>query len=307
MCPDMGQATGTNRYGILCALGAYALWGFLPVYWKAVQRVPAVEILAHRIFWSFLFLAGLVRLRGTSSSLLPAVRQRKTMLVYLMAALLLSVNWGTYIWAVNADRIVETSLGYYINPLLSVGLGVFFLKERLGMLQWVAVVLATVSVGYLTLAQGALPWIALVLATSFALYGLLKKLAPLNALHGLTIETAMLAPLALVYLGVLEASGTGSFAHGETLTTVLLAMAGVVTATPLLLFAVAARQISLTSLGILQFFSPTCGLFLGVIVYREPFPRPKQIAFAIIWAALALYWFEVLRLRKPQFASRASS
>lgn len=290
------------RTGILCALGAYGLWGFLPVYWKAVQQVPAAEILAHRVFWSFLLLAGLVRLRGSCSPLISAIRNKRTLGIYFAAATLLSVNWGTYIWAVNSNHIVETSLGYYINPLLSVGLGVFFLKERLRLLQWIAIGLATGSVLYLTRAQGSVPWIALVLASTFGLYGLLKKLAPLTALLGLTVETAILAPVALAYLILLEVTGRGAFGHAGMQATLLLAGAGMVTATPLLLFAIAARQISLTSLGILQFFSPTCGLILGVIAYREPFPRPKQIAFAIIWLALALYWIEVLRFGKRELA-----
>lgn len=298
---------GSSRKGIFSALSAYVLWGLLPVYWKAVQNVSPLEILAHRVFWSFLLLALLVRLRGTIPTALAAARRRQTIQVYFIAATLLSVNWGTYIWAVNTNRIIDTSLGYYINPLLSVGLGVLFLHERMRAGQWVAVCLAALSVGYLTLAHGSPPWVALVLAGSFALYGLLKKLAPLSALHGLTIETAMLAPVALVYLVSLELSGRAAFAHSDAKTTLLLALAGVVTAMPLLLFASAAREISLTSLGIMQFVSPTCGLLLGVAAYHEPFPRYKLVAFAILWAALALYWAEVLRRRNmPWRVVRAS-
>ncbi len=286
------------RAGVVYGLGAYVLWGFLPVYWKALQDVPAHQILAHRVFWSFLFLVGLVRLRGTLSCLAVSARQRRTLLIYGLAAMLLAVNWGTYIWAVNANRIVDTSLGYYINPLLSVGLGVVFLRERLRPLQWVAICLAALSVGYLTVAHRSPPWVALVLAGSFAAYGLLKKLAPLGALHGLTIETAILTPAAVGYLGLLEVRGEAAFGHVGVTTTLLLAMAGVVTAMPLLLFAAAARRVTLATIGILQFVSPTCGLLLGVAAYNEPFPQSRRIAFGVIWAALLLYWAENLRRRE---------
>jgi chloramphenicol-sensitive protein RarD len=290
-----------NR-GVWYALAAYVLWGLLPVYWKALQAVPARQILAHRILWSFVFLALLVRARGAWSPLAAAARSRRTMLVYAGAAVVLGVNWLTYIWAVNAGQIVDTSLGYYINPLFTVGLGVVVLRERLRPLQWVAVALAALSVVYLTMAHGSLPWVALVLAGSFGIYGLVKELAPLGALPGLTLETALLVPLALVYLGVLELGGHSAFGHGRPVTSVLLGMAGVVTALPLLLFATAARQASLATMGILQYVSPTCGLLLGVAVYHEPFARARQWAFGIIWLALALYWVEGVRHRRRQAA-----
>jgi len=278
--------------GVWYALGAYVLWGLLPVYWKALQHVPAREILAHRILWSFAFLALLVRARGTWSTLATSARSRRTLRLYSGAAVVLTINWLTYIWAVNTDRIVDTSLGYYINPLLSVCLGVAFFRERLRPLQWCAVGLAAVSVVYLTVAHGSLPWVALVLAGSFGVYGLVKKLAPLGALHGLMIETALLAPPALGYLTILGVRGDGAFGYGGAKTTLLLTTAGVVTALPLLLFATAARRVSLTTMGILQYVSPTCGLLLGVAVYHEPFTRARQVAFGLIWVALLLYWLE---------------
>lgn len=268
------------------------MWGVLPLYWKAIQTVPAAQILGHRIVWSFGFLTLLVALRGESSGLRLAWRQRRTLGVYTVAALLLAVNWFTYIWAVNHDRIVETSLGYYINPLFSVALGVAVLHERLNRLQWLAVVLAGLGVCFLTWQYGALPWVALILATSFAAYGLMKKTAPLGALSGLVIETAVLLPPALLFLLFEEHRGVGALGHARLPASLLLAGTGVVTALPLLLFAAGARRVNLSTLGLLQYTSPTLGLLIGVWRYHEPFPRPRQIGFAIIWLALALFWGE---------------
>jgi len=278
------------RKGIWLGLGAYLLWGLLPVYWKALRTVPAPEILAHRIVWSFGFLALLVILSRQGRTLLAAATQRRTLAIYLGAALLLGLNWFVYIWAVNHDRIVETSLGYYINPLVSVALGVVVLRERLGAIQWMAVGIAALGVLFLTWQYGAFPWIAVVLALSFACYGLIKKTAPLPALPGLTIETALLWLPAAGYLGALESQGIGYFGQSGGWGDSLLVLTGVVTALPLLLFASAARLVKLSTLGLLQYVSPTCGLILGVAVYGEPFPRARALGFGIIWLALAVYW-----------------
>jgi len=283
----------STRRGVWLAVGAYALWGVLPVYWKAVQSVPAPEILAHRILWSFAFLAGLVAWRRAGSSLRAALSPR-TLRIYGLAAALLSVNWLTYIWAVNAGRIVETSLGYFINPLVSVALAVVFLRERLRRLQGLCVALAATGVAYLTWQHGALPWVALLLAGSFALYGLLKKTAPLPALQGLTLETALLWLPALAFLLWSEAHGQAAFGHTGSRVTLLLVFTGVVTALPLLLFAAAARKVSLTTLGLLQYLAPSCQLLIGVLVYGEPFGRTRVLGFGLIWAALALYSAEGL-------------
>jgi len=268
------------------------LWGLLPVYWKALHAVPPPQILAHRIVWSFGFIAVLVLALREGRSLIPALARRRTTAIYLGAALLLGLNWFLYIWAVNHDRIVETSLGYYINPLVSVALGVFALRETLRRMQWLAVGVAVLGVAYLTWQYGAFPWVAMVLAVSFASYGFIKKTAPLPALPGLAIETALLFLPALGYLLLVEHQGKGALGHVPWGANLLLALTGVVTALPLLLFASAARQVRLSTLGLLQYVSPTCGLVLGVIVYGEPFPRPRLVGFGLIWLALALYWLE---------------
>ena len=274
-------------------MAAYGLWGVLPVYWKLLQRVPAPEILAHRILWSLVFLTALVGVRREWRTLATAFHPAH-LRIYAAAAGLLAVNWLTYIWAVNAGRIVETSLGYFINPLVSVALGVLVLRERLRRAQAGCVALAGVAVIWLTAREGALPWVALVLAGSFALYGLLKKQAPLPALPGLVLETALLALPALFFWGALEVGGRAAFGHAGPRLTLLLGFTGVATALPLLLFAAAARQVSLTTLGLLQYLAPSLQLLLGVLVYGEPFGRDRALAFALIWTALALYWLEGL-------------
>lgn len=287
------------RKGIWLGLGAYLLWGLLPVYWKALRTVPAPEILMHRIVWSFGFLALLIILSRQGRTLRAAATQRRTLAIYLGAALLLGLNWFVYIWAVNHNRIVETSLGYYINPLVSVALGVVVLRERLGAIQWVAVGIAALGVLFLTWQYGAFPWVAVVLALSFACYGLIKKTAPLPALPGLTIETALLWLPAAGYLGALESQGIGHFGQSGGWGDSLLVLTGVVTALPLLLFASAARLVKLSTLGLLQYVSPTCALILGVAVYGEPFPRARALGFGIIWLALAVYWLASRAAHRP--------
>ncbi|MBM3882119.1 MAG: EamA family transporter RarD [Verrucomicrobia bacterium] len=271
---------------------AYLLWGSLPVYWKALQHLPAIQILAHRVFWSFLFLLLLVVLRRHGTALRSGIANPRVRRLCATSAALVTLNWLTYIWAVNAGRIVETSLGYYINPLVSVLLGVLFLRERLRPLQWGAVALAGSGVLYLTLQQGGPPWIALVLAASFGLYGLVKKTVPIEPLAGLACETGLVALPALIYLAFLEGSDQAAFGHAGWATTALLACSGLVTAMPLLLFAAAARQISLTTVGLLQYIAPTCALLLGVWIYHEPFTRTRLVGFSLIWLALAVYWVE---------------
>jgi chloramphenicol-sensitive protein RarD len=281
------------------AVAAYVFWGLLPVYWKALQSVPAAQLVAHRIVWSFVFLAGLTLARKEWRKLQASARGRRVLAIYALAAAILSLNWFTYIWAVNNGRIVEASLGYLINPLVNVILGLVVLREDLRPLQWLAVALAAVGVGYLTFQHGAPPWVALALASSFGFYGLLKKKAPLGALHGLTLETAILA---LPAFGCLAAAEKGPVEGSTWLPWhrgLLLVGTGVVTAVPLLLFAHAARTTRLSTLGLLQYLSPTCALVLGVWVYGEPFPAPRALGFSIIWAALLVYWLEAaLRLRR---------
>ncbi len=279
------------KKGILYGIGAYVLWGFFPIYWKLLHHVPALQLLGHRIGWSFLLLAAVIWLSGQWPELRAALN-RRTFWIYSLAAVLIGLNWLTYVWAVNAGYIVETSLGYFINPLLSVLMGVIFLRERLRAAQWLPVGLAAAGVIYLTFVYGRLPWIALALAFTFGLYGLVKKLAPLGSLYGLTLETGILFLPALVYLVFVERNGQGAFLHTGLLSDALMVGAGVVTTIPLLMFASAARSIPLTMVGILQYIAPTLQFLLGVFVYKEPFDHAHLIGFSIVWLALVIFWVE---------------
>ena len=277
--------------GILYGIGAYALWGFFPIYWKLLHDVPALQLLGHRIGWSFLLLMAVIFV-GRQWADFRTTFTARIFRIYLIAALLIGVNWLTYVWAVNAGFIVETSLGYFINPLLSMLMGMIFLRERLRLLQWVPVTLAAIGVIYLTFVYGRLPWIALLLAFSFGFYGLVKKLAPLGSLYGLTLETGILFLPALIYLLIMEGNGTGAFIHNGPLATSLLIGAGVVTTIPLLMFASAARRVPLTMIGVLQYIAPTIQFLLGVFLYKEPFDRSHFIGFTIVWIALIIFWIE---------------
>lgn len=282
-----------NR-GILSGLGAYLIWGFIPVYFKLLQAVPAVEIMFHRVIWSLILLMVLITLRQQWTPLRQALRQPRLLGIYSLSALLLAANWWIYIYGVNAGQVVETSLGYFINPLLSVALGVIFLGERPRPLQWLPVGLATLGVLYLTLQYGRLPWIALSLAFSFGFYGLIKKVAPLGSLNGLTLETLLLSLPALGYLLALEFSGQGVFLHTTWENNLLLVLVGIVTAVPLLLYGVAARSIPLWMLGLLQYLAPTCQFLVGVLLYKEPFSPAQMVGFGIIWVALLIFSGESL-------------
>lgn len=273
------------------ALATYLLWGVFPVYWKMLQDVPALQLLGHRIAWSFITLL-IVILITRQGRLLLAKLTHRVLLIYLIAGLLIGVNWLTYVWAVNAGFIVETSLGYFINPLLSVLLGVVILQERLRPWQWLPIGLATLGVTYLTYTYGSLPWIALTLAFTFAIYGLVKKIAPLGALYGLTLETGFLFLPALLYLGYSEWADSAAFLHHGFRTDFLLIGAGLVTTVPLLLFASAAQRIPLTLIGLMQYISPTMQFLLGVLVYGEPFPAERAIGFGLVWAGLIIFWLE---------------
>ena len=277
------------KRGVISAACAYILWGLLPLYWKALQGVPALQILAHRMTWSLGFVLLLLLARRQWRWLGPAVRNRRILLTYTCSALLLALNWYLYIWAVNSGHIVESSLGYFINPLVNVLLGVLFLKERLRIGQGLAIGLAASGVLYLTITLGALPWIALVLATTFGIYGLLRKTAALNSLEGLTLETLVFFPAALAYLVFLETQQRAAFAHASLTTTLLLAGAGAVTAIPLLLFAAGARRITMTTLGLLQYIAPTLQFLIGVFIYQEQVTPARLIGFGLIWLALGLY------------------
>lgn len=278
--------------GILNGLAAYALWGFFPIYWKLLHGVPALQVIGHRIAWSFVLLIIVILVSKQWKEFRAAALVPQTIAIYSIAAVLLSVNWLIYVWGVNAGFIVETSLGYFINPLISVLLGVIFLRERLRNLQWLPVGLAAAGVLYLTVTYGRLPWIALSLAFSFGIYGLVKKLAPLGSLYGLTLETALVFPLALLYLAFVGFTGTGSFLHEAALIDILLIGTGAVTSIPLLMFASAARQIPLTMIGVLQYIAPTIQFLIGVFIYHEPFGQSRLIGFGLVWVALIIFWVE---------------
>jgi chloramphenicol-sensitive protein RarD len=280
-----------NR-GIFFGLGAFLMWGFFPVYFRALQGTDALQIVFHRVVWSFLFLAVVITVRKNWGQVGQKFRSRKTLAIYSLAAVLLAINWLVYVWAVNSGHVIESSLGYYINPLVSVALGVIILREKLRPLQWVPVGMAALGVLYLTFSYGALPWIALTLAFSFGLYGLVKKMAPLNSLHGLTLETAILFLPSFAFLLLYEFQGTGSFGHTGVSGTLLLAFSGVLTSLPLLLFASAARAIPLSLLGILQYVAPTTQFLLGLLLFKEPFSGAQLVGFSIIWVALFLFSVE---------------
>ena len=295
------KAPPTMNRGLLYAAGGYLLWGLFPLYWKPLQHVPALEILAHRIVWALLFTLALTLVRRNWAWLGQALRTPRTLLTFIASTLLLSTNWGVYIWAVNAGFVVETSLGYFMNPLVNVALGMLILRERLRWAQIVAVAIALAGVLYLTFLYGAPPWIALTLALSFGAYGLLRKTASLDSLQGLTFETLLIMPPALIYLLFLEFNGSAAFGHVDWLTTLMLAGAGAVTAIPLLLFAAGARQITLTTLGLLQYLAPTLQFLLGVTVFGESVSPQQLVGFGFVWFALAIYTFDSLNhaARRP--------
>ena len=279
------------KKGILYGLSAYALWGFFPIYWKFLHHVNALQLISHRIIWSFVLLMAVIFFTRQWADF-RAVAGFKTLRIYFIAAILIGINWTLYVWAVNKNYIVETSLGYFINPLVSVLLGVTFLKERLRIAQWIPVILATLGVAYLTLTYGRLPYIALSLAFSFGLYGLVKKLSPLGSLYGLTVETGILFIPAVAYLVFAEINGVGAFLHTGLTSDLLMVGAGVVTTVPLLLFASAARSVPLWVVGLLQYIAPTIQFLLGVFIYKEPFSHNQLIGFGIVWVALVIFLVE---------------
>ena len=285
--------------GVWYALGAFITWGLFPIYWKLLAGVPALQLLGHRIVWSFLLLLGII-LAGRQIILLRDKLTRRILLIYSVAAVLIAINWLMYVWAVGAGYIVETSLGYFINPLLSVLLGVLFLGERLRPFQWLPIGLAAAGVLYLTLAYGSLPWIALTLAITFGFYGLVKKMAPLGSLHGLTLETGILFVPALGFLLYSEFTGKGAFLHASPLIDVMLVGTGLVTVAPLLLFASAVQRIPLTTLGVLQYVNPTMQFLLGVVIFKEPFDQHRLIGFCAVWAGLILYGVEGFLTKRRQ-------
>jgi chloramphenicol-sensitive protein RarD len=289
-----------NRRGLLLGALAYTLWGTFPLYWVLLSPGGAVEILAHRIFWSLLTML-VVLVAWRKVPLLKALlRDRRKILLLSGAAAVISLNWGAYIWGVNNGRVVETSLGYFINPLVTVLMGVLVLGERLRRLQWVAMGVAFVAVAVLAIDYGRPPWVALVLAFTFGTYGLLKKQAGAGAVESITLETMVMAPLATAYIAWLVATGHSSFGTHGVGHALLFTTTGIITAIPLMLFGAAAIRVSMVSLGLLQYLAPTIQFALGLLVFHEDMPASRWIGFALVWAALVVFTVEAVNHRRRQ-------
>jgi len=287
--------------GYWYAIGAYVTWGLFPIYWKLLHQVSALQLIGHRVVWSCVMLLGIIVISRQWRAFQSSILKGRALLIYAIAGVLIAINWTVYVWAVNSDFVVETSLGYFMTPLVSVLLGVVVLGERLSAGRWAAIGLAAVGVLYLTFAYGSLPWIALALACSFGTYGLVKKLAPLGAVHGLALETCILFFPALIYLLYQDNQGYGAFLHSGTATDLLMLGAGPVTTIPLLLFAAATRRIPLSITGLFQYINPTLQFLLGVLVFHEPFTRSRLIGFSIVWIALILSALASHRALREQF------
>ncbi len=281
--------------GLSCALPAYLIWGLSPIYFKTLKSVPAFEILMHRIIWSFVFLLPVILLQGKWREFIGALFHRKTLVPLSATTLLVAFNWFLFIWAINADHVLQTSLGYYINPLVNVLLGMVFLKEKLSRPQWLAVVLAGVGVTNLVVFYGRVPWISLGLAFSFGFYGLIRKTAPVGSMVGLAVETMLLTAPALVFLLYLDGQGRGAFLRTGVRIDLLLMAAAFVTALPLVLFTRGARRLRLATMGFLQYIAPTCTFLLAVFLWKEPLSSLQFLTFFMIWIALAIYSADSVR------------
>jgi chloramphenicol-sensitive protein RarD len=293
--------------GVIYAAVAYTLWGVLPIYWKLVDSVFSMEILSNRIVWAFVFTIVIIGVTKQWGELKLITKDKKQMRYIFIASILIAFNWGLYIWAVNSDKIVDASLGYYINPLFAVALGVIIFKEKLSFLQGGALFIAAIGVIIKTLQYGKIPWISLGLAISFALYGATKKSIKANSIVGLTLETTMLTPAALAYIAVRQLSGVGAYQNEGIVVNLLLIGAGVVTAIPLLLFASGARRLPMSILGFTQYISPTISLLIGIFVYHEGFTAVDMIGFCFIWVALAIYSIsQMRRVRSKNYIKQVS-
>lgn len=283
-----------NR-GVLYGASAYITWGIIPIFWKYLSHVGPVEIVTHRIVWTLIFAISALGAWHRLPKLYAALTNRKALMALMVSAVLIAINWGVFIWAVTVDRIIETSLGYYINPLVSFMLGVVFLGEKLTRIQLFAIGLAVLGVINQTVSLGYLPWISLVLAVSFGIYGLIRKTVAVESLEGLTVEAIVLAPVSLGYIVYLVTTHQGAFLHIDMSTNLLLIVAGPITAIPLLLFAAGARLVRLSTMGFLQYLAPSISLMIAVFLYNEPFTHAHAITFALIWSALALVSWEAFR------------
>lgn len=281
--------TRIDGRGLAAAATAFFIWGLLPLYLKFLQSVPVLQVTAHRLVWGCIFAFAWLAVRRELAHVWTALGQSRTRWRLCLSALLISINWITYVWGIANDRVVETSLGYFINPLVNVVLGVVVLSERLNRTQWTAVAIAALGVSYLTWSAGHPPWIALTLAFSFGLYGLVRKVVQVDALAGFASETLVLLPIGIGYLVWCQLAGTGSFANQGIEMDLLLMLGGPLTAIPLVLFAVGARRIPYSTVGLLQYIGPTIQLILAIFVFHEPFTQERAIGFSLIWTALAIY------------------
>ncbi|MBL6749624.1 MAG: EamA family transporter RarD [Nevskia sp.] len=277
-----------NR-GFWAVFGSFVIWGLLPIYWHQLRQVPAMQIVAHRVVWCALLVVGYLTLRHGRGWLRETLRRPRVPLLLAISSVLISCNWGLYIWSVNHGHVVEASLGYFVNPLVNVMLGVLLLHERLNRVQWTAVGIAAAGVAYLTVQLGALPWIALWLAFSFGFYGLIRKVAAVEAIPGLGVESLYLVLPALAYLLFVQSNGSGVFGRLDLLHDAMLVVGGAITAVPLVWFAYGARRIAYSVVGLVQYVGPTLQLLIGAVLFGEPFSRVQACGYAIIWAALAIY------------------
>lgn len=284
-----GSKISEKTLGFVYGLLAFIIWGFLPLYWKMLSQVPASETLAHRVLWSFVFVAAIIVILRRAGSLTQYLSDKKKLMLIAACSLLISINWFLYIWAVNNNHVIEASMGYYMLPLISVFLGVVFLKEKITTWQCLAIVMAVIGVLIVTIEYGRVPWVALALAVTFGLYGLVKKLLKVEPLSGLTLETAIIAPFAAGYIIFKQLQGVGAFGADYLTITILLIGAGIVTAIPLLWFAESAKRIELSTIGFMEYVAPTISLLLGIFVFREDFTGTHLTSFIFIWIAIAIY------------------
>jgi chloramphenicol-sensitive protein RarD len=293
--PASATSTGEVRKGLLALLGAFLIWGALPLYLRPLHGIVALTIMSHRLLWCCVFVSGWLALRGRLSGVRAALFDPATRRLLIGSSILISVNWLVYVWAVGSGHVIDASLGYFINPLVNVLLGVMWLGERLNRAQWFAVACATAGVAWLTAQTGRLPWIALALALSFGGYGLIRKMVAVDAVEGLAAETVLMTPFGVAWLMWQHVHGAGAFGGANTLHSLWLIVGGMVTAVPLTLFAFGARRIRYSTVGVLQYIGPSLQLLLGVFLFGEAFPPARVLGFGLIWAALAIYARESLR------------
>ena len=301
----MSSTEQDQRRGFFAALSAFLIWGMLPLYIHELAPTPSVQIMAHRVIWACVFVFGYLAIKGELGKVWTALRDARARLLLATSAVLVSINWLIYVWAVSSGHVVESSLGYFINPLVSVLLGVFVLKEKLNRAQWSAVALAALGVLWLTVQVGRPPWIAIALALSFGAYGLIRKKVVVDSVAGLGVETLLIAPVMLAYLAFTLANGSFAFGTLGVKVDVLRVASGAVTAIPLVLFAFGVRRVPLSTIGILQYVGPTLQLVTGVFVFHEPFTQTQLVGFGLIWSALVVYAAEGLwrnRRLKPTAA-----